>query len=361
MPRFDSRFRSVPSGNRHDVESLTIWRVQIPRVKHAVLPSVTSRSNPLVVGRHLYVSIFSPGAVLCLDRESGSVIWRRRLVPFGGSHVLHTNSLLYAKTPHTLYCLEPDTGRLVWKFSPYGSEGETMYSAPSVKDGRVFIGDRQGYLHALDAHSGRPLWRVLTSRATNNDVNGPPLLQRDRVLVATNAGRFLSIETATGAIVWNQRVGHPCINEIAVCSDAFVVLTSVALNWVERKTGKLLARRALPRRRWVRALASKGRSLMVALSNGTGGCEVLRFRGTDLLFSKQHDPITTLQWVPSGLLVETRYDGIGVLSPASGERLYDVIFHEDCEVGQPAEANGHLYVLTAAGAIFTLRWPPSGQ
>src|SRR5947209_11767175 len=113
------------------------------------------------------------------------------------------------------------------------------------------MGDRQGYLHALDAPSGRPLWRVLTSRASNNDVNGPPLLHQDRVLVATNAGRLLCLEAATGSIVWNQRVGHPCINEIRVCPDAFMVLSSVALNWVDRETGKLLARRALPRRRWV--------------------------------------------------------------------------------------------------------------
>jgi len=97
---------------------------------------------------------------------------------------------------------------------------------------------------------------------------------------------------------------------------------------------------------------------VVALANGTGGCEVLGLRDTDLLFSKKHDSIITLQWVPSGLLVETRFDGIGVLNPVSGERLHDVVFHEDCEAAQPAEAEGHLYVLTAAGAVFALRWPP---
>jgi hypothetical protein len=361
MSKSDAGFWSLPNCCRHDVESLTTWRVQLRRVKHAVLPTWTSRPNPLAVGGRLFVSVFSPGAVLCLNRDCGSVIWRRRLAPFGGAHVLHVNSLLYAKTTPTLYCLDPDTGRMVWKFSPYGPDGETIYSAPAVKDGRLFIGDRRGYLHALDARSGRPLWRTLTSRASNNDVNGPPLLHRDRVLVATNAGRFLSIDAATGSIVWNERVGHPCINEIVVNPDAFVVLTSVALNWVDRQTGKLLERRALPRRRWIRALASKGHNLMVALSNGKGGCEVLGFRNTNLLFSKEQDPIKTLQWLPSGLLVETRYDGIGVLNPVSGERLCDVVFHEHCEAAQPAEADGHLYVLTAMGAVFALRWPPSAR
>jgi hypothetical protein len=361
MARSDAEPARMQIPCRHDVDSLTTWRVQLRGVEHAVLPQFASRPNPLAVGRHLFVSIFSPGAVICLDRDSGHVLWRRRLVPFSVSHVLHTGSLLYAKTPHTLYCLEPDTGQIIWKFSPYGPKGETMYSAPSVKDGRLFIGDRQGYLHALDARTGRPLWRVLTSRASNNAVNGPPLVHRDRVLVATNAGRFLSIEAATGSIVWNERVGHPCTKEILVCPDAFVVLTSVALSWVDCRTGRVLARHVFPRRRWVRTFASRGRRLLVVLSNGIGKFELLGFQDTNLLFSKQHDYILTLQWAPSGLLVETRYDGIGILNPLTGERVHDVVFHEDCEAAQPAELEGQLYVLTVAGAVFALRWPPHGK
>jgi hypothetical protein len=166
------------------------------------------------------------------------------------------------------------------------------------------------------------------------------------------------MEAATGSIVWNQRVGQSCIDEIVVCPDAFVVLTSASMNWFDRQTGGLLARRRFPGRRYLRAIASKGRSLVVALSKGRGGCEVLGFRDSNLLFRKQHNPITTLQWVPSGLLVETRFDGIGVLNPVSGERIHDVAFHEHCEAAQPEEDGGHLYVLTAAGGLFALRWPP---
>ena len=346
---------------RHDVDSLKIWRVKLRGVKHAVLPSSASRPNPLAVGRRLFLSIFSPGAVVCLDRDSGSIIWRRRLVPYGGSHVLYAKSLLYAKTPHTLYCLEPDTGQLVWKFSPAGAEGETMYSAPSVRDGRLFIGDRQGYLHALDAHTGRPLWRVLTSRALNHGVNGPPLIQRDRVLVATNAGRLLSIEAETGAIVWNESVGHPCTREILVCADAFVVLTSAALNWFDRQTGRLSARHQFPPQRWVSSFASRRSRLLVVLSGETSKGEVLGFQDAKLLFTKQLDSVTSLRWAPSGLLVETRYDGIGILNPLNGERIHNVEFHEHCEAAQPAEIKGSLYVLTAMGAVFALRWPPPGR
>jgi hypothetical protein len=313
------------------------------------------------VGRRLFVSVFSPGAVVCLDRDSGRIIWRRRPFPFGDSSVLHADPLLYAKTPHTLYALDPGTGRLVWKFSPYGPDGETMYSAPSVKNGRLFIGDRNGYLHALDALSGRPLWRVLTSPAMNNAVNGPPFIQGGRVFVAANAGRFLALEAATGSIVWNLRLGHSCINEIVVCPDAFVVLTGKTLNWIDRRSGKLLAQQTLPRRRHSFGLAARKRNLVITTySDGRGGHELLGFRDGRLLFTKRHD-CTSLRWLPSGLLVETRYDGIGILNPATGEQLHNIEFHEACEAAKPAEYEGHLYLLTVAGAVLALRWPPSGK
>src|SRR5581483_7491527 len=148
--RFGPDFPRQPSRYRCDVDALTVWRVQLRGVGHAVLPPHSSDPNPLAVGPQLFLSIFAPGAVFCLDRDTGKVIWRRRLVPYGGSHVVHASGLLYAKSPHTLYCLDPDTGRQLWKFCPYGEQGETMYSAPRVKDGRLFIGDRAGHLHALD-------------------------------------------------------------------------------------------------------------------------------------------------------------------------------------------------------------------
>jgi putative pyrroloquinoline-quinone binding quinoprotein len=349
----------LPNNRRFDVKSLQVWRVQLRGVKIAILPSSTSRPNPVAVGNRLFVSLFSPGAIVCLNRENGAVVWRRRFTPFAGSHVLHAESLLYAESPHTLYCLDPENGRVVWRFCPYGTERETIYSAPAVKDGRLFVGDRRGFLHALDARNGRPLWRVLTSRARNNSVNGLPFVQGNQVFVATNAGRFLCMDVRTGSIEWNQYFGHPCINEILACPDAFVVATHVAMNWLDRQTGQLLARYPFSRGRIVRALVSNVRRVVVVLSYGRGRCEILGFRITDLTFNRQHDSIATLQWLPSGELVGRHFDGIGVLDPDTGERICEVAFQGECRAAQPAEQDGRLYALTTGGTVHALRWPPT--
>lgn len=351
----------TPARYRHDLALLTVWRVQLPRVRHAVLPPNTSRPNPLAVGGRLFVSVFAPGAVVCLDRHSGEILWRRRLVPFGGEAALHANGLLYAKSPHTLYCLEPETGRLVWKFCPHGTEHETMYSPPAVKDGRLFIGDRAGYLYALDASSGRPLWRLLTSRARNNDVNGLPLLDGDRLVLATNAGRAFSIDPATGSIVWTHRIGQPSIREIAVSPNGYLVATSNYLSWLEPRTGKLLERRTFPRRRDLRTCCSRGRHVVLSLSDRNTLSEIVGLRDNKLLFTRRAEWLANLRWLPSGLLVETRFEGIGVLNPRTGDRLHDIHFDEDCQAAQPDEVGRRLYLLTARGVVLALRWPPTAH
>jgi hypothetical protein len=322
--------------------------------KHAFLPPLTSRPNPLAVGRRLYVSVFSPGTVHCLDRITGAVIWRRRLPAFGNS-LLHINSLCYVVSSHTLFAIHPDTGRVFWQFSPYGPKGETFYSAPVVRNGRLFIGDVRGYLRALDADSGRPIWRVLTSQAKKNDVNGLPLVDGNRVIVGNNAGRVLCLDQRTGELLWNQRVGEPCLWEISIRRNLLVVPGSRSLIWLNRQSGRLHSRHRFSG--WnIMGLATKGRQAVALLSNGTDW-EIAAFRDTRLLFRKPAQAFT-VGWLPSGLLLETRFDGIGILDPKKGDRVLDIPFREECMAGRPAELDGHLYVLTHRGYLLALRWPP---
>jgi outer membrane protein assembly factor BamB len=76
--------------------------------------------------------------------------------------------------------LEPETGKTIWSFCPYGEGGETIYSDPAVAGHRVFIGDRQGYLHCLDLQTGRMNWQKLTNKAKNDDSIRPQLWSRTR-------------------------------------------------------------------------------------------------------------------------------------------------------------------------------------
>jgi outer membrane protein assembly factor BamB len=127
------------------------WNTKLPGVNTAILPPQTTRPNPLAMGDSVFASLLAPGAVCAVSRESGEILWMRNLNSFASSSVFVHGRILYATSVQTLYALDPKSGRTRWEFSPKQRPGEWIYSQPAVKAGRVFIGDRCGYLHCLEA------------------------------------------------------------------------------------------------------------------------------------------------------------------------------------------------------------------
>src|ERR1700690_1494064 len=149
----------APPKSAYRFDDLAIWRTRLPGAKHAVLPPSNNRPNPLVTEDMAYVSVFSPGAVCALERKTGRLVWRRGFPNLGASAVHLAGGKLFSKTANTLYVLEPETGRTIWSFRPYGENGESIYSAPTIDGNNVFIGDRRGYLHCLNSRTGTVFWK----------------------------------------------------------------------------------------------------------------------------------------------------------------------------------------------------------
>ncbi len=55
----------------------------------------------------------------------------------------------------SLVCVDAGNGRVLWRFVT----GGPVRLAPTVSDGRVYLGSDDGYLYCLDAQSGQELWR----------------------------------------------------------------------------------------------------------------------------------------------------------------------------------------------------------
>lgn len=190
------------------------WTTKLPAVKFAVLPPSTTRPNPLIAGDKLFVSIFSPGAVCALVKHTGKLLWRTRLNSFGDSAVVLTDGILFAKSCRTLYALKPETGGILWEFTPRQDPGEWIYSQPVAGNGRVFIGDRTGDFHCLDATTGKLIWRRRTSKNSNNQVNATALVAGPKVIAANNAGVVVCYAVRTGETLWRRRVEGSCTHEL---------------------------------------------------------------------------------------------------------------------------------------------------
>jgi outer membrane protein assembly factor BamB len=78
----------------------------------------------------------------------------------------------------------------------------TKASAPTIADGKVFVADIDAHtVHALDANDGRTLW----SYTTGARVDSPPTLYNGHVLFGSRDGWVYCLRASDGALAWRFR------------------------------------------------------------------------------------------------------------------------------------------------------------
>lgn len=169
------------------------------------------RCTPSVDGDRVY-AIGTEGDLVCLDAESGEMIWRRKFDEDFGSQ--STPGWKFCESPlidegqlictpggadATMVALNKENGDVIWKFAvpDLGAKGgdNAGYSSPIVAE---ICGVRQ-YVHMIgrgvvgvDAATGRFLWGY--NRIANNVANvTPPVVRGDYVFATTayNTGSVL--------------------------------------------------------------------------------------------------------------------------------------------------------------------------
>jgi len=129
-------------------------------------------SSPLVVGDRLYV-----GAI----RDAG------------------------LSTSGVVYCLNAQTGKIIWKFDDDG-EMQHMYSSPCLADGRLYIGEGMHAnqvckFYCLDAGSGHKLWQIVTS----GHIESSPCVADGKVFFAAGDDGLYCLDAISGAQRWHHK------------------------------------------------------------------------------------------------------------------------------------------------------------
>jgi len=157
--------------------------------------------------------------VVCLDTETGQVLWRRAAREGTPRIPRHSSNTYATETPVTdgervyayfgmtgLYCYDFD-GQLVWQkdLGTYETRaGWGTSSSPVLYEGRLFLqvdNQEQSFLLALDAKSGRELWRVPRDEATQ--YSSPIIWQNSRRAELIAGGMiYRSYDPETGRLLW---------------------------------------------------------------------------------------------------------------------------------------------------------------
>ena len=81
--------------------------------------------------------------------------------------------------------------------------GAAVYSAPAYADGKVYVGDEQGYFYCLSIHSGKQQWR----RKTGSRINSVAAVAEGKVVVGSTDGNICCFNAADGTDVWTYETG----------------------------------------------------------------------------------------------------------------------------------------------------------
>ena len=114
----------------------------------------------------------------------------------------------------------PDTNQTLWTASvgPKSEGGGGGYvPSATVGYGKIFVGSRDGVLHAMDARTGDAIWN---QALTIGDLFGPAVAH-NRVYVVSDANELFAIDEETGNVIWTKNI--PASPSINVADDRLFV------------------------------------------------------------------------------------------------------------------------------------------
>jgi polyvinyl alcohol dehydrogenase (cytochrome) len=399
-----------PQNARYQTEAAAgIRATQVPRLHlkwaFGIPAGANTYSQPTVAaGRVFFAS--DNAAVYSIDAKSGCAYWSFHadtgvrsapIVATIAGHGATKYAVYVASTAGTVFAVDAQTGKLLWKSKP-GDPRDGITGSPAFYDGRLyipFVGSEtlagpnphyeccttRGALIALDANSGETLWKTQTipeklqSRGKNEigtplwgpagaSVWNSPTIDVKRHLVYVGTGNgytapaapttdsILAIDMTTGRIVWHHQEFH---------DDAFILgcqATNPAGGNCPQKLGPdwdfggaAMILRTLPDGRDLVIAAGKG-GVAVAVDPDKQGEVVWR---TKLYFDKPPTADGLVVFGGAADEVNVYYPlqrpggGLTAVKVATGERIWTADLKADGR-GQSAPAT------VIPGVVFTGGW-----
>ena len=227
-------------------------------------------SSPVIADSMVIVGS-GDGNVYAFDAASGDERWRVRTGGRVRSSPAVADGVVYVGSADGfLYAIGLEMGGLLWRFetdgvsntsAEFGFDRKTIQSSPSVVDGTVYFGSRDGGTYAIDASSRKLRWRydhttpwVISSPAisdgsmfsgtsdglyvhslsietgeenwrfeTGTRVFSSPAISGDVLYVGTHSRRLLALGTADGSLLWDLRFGGAIMSSPVVYRDHIYV------------------------------------------------------------------------------------------------------------------------------------------
>ncbi len=168
-----------------DGRKLFTFNVALPRGRSEVERMVDVDSTPLLDQGVLYALAYQ-GRLVAFDTATGQALWARELSGF--SDLAHDRGRLYLTDARgAVMAIEKRSGRTLWVQEGLLHRGVT---GPTLVDGMVVVGDREGYLHWLSSEDGHFMARL---RPLGGPLSSAPRSDGQRLFVQGRNGRLVAV------------------------------------------------------------------------------------------------------------------------------------------------------------------------
>ena len=253
--------------------------------------------EPLAAGGPRIFVATRDGAVRCLDRPTGSVLWK--VDGFPGRLSATEGVLIVRDESGTLTSLHPRTGAVRWRTDTgvagslpalvdgdrvhvagkgmasllvetgapvwVDGAGEQTTAPPTVAGSRLVTGEKDGTLRCRDRANGTSLWTLRTREA----LLAPPVVDeaRGRLYLGTTDRQILEVSLDRGRPGWSWRVGADVAHAGLLQGKRVLFAPHDAVLYALATGGNLAWRRPLPSRPLSPPLAVDGHLLVACLEN----------------------------------------------------------------------------------------------
>ncbi|NMM42631.1 outer membrane protein assembly factor BamB [Pseudoalteromonas arctica] len=183
------------------------------------------------------------GYLVALDRETGDVVWRKKVPGEVLSKPAAGDGLIYVNLGSgKLLALHPDTGEERWS---HEQEVPALtlrgQSSPTVANGGVLVGLETGKLSVLISDSGYSAWsaEIATPKGASEferlvDVDTQPLISGPYAYAIAYNGNLAAVDIRSGNVVWKRE--YSSYREIAMDTQTIYVVDSNGVVYALDKT-----------------------------------------------------------------------------------------------------------------------------
>lgn len=161
--------------------------------------------------------------LVCLDFESGEVVWEAEAHRGPAVELRHPRNSYASETPvtdgervyayfanHGVLCFDME-GELIWerRYEPFPMrDGWNTGSSPVIHGDRIFIqndNNQESFLEALDKRTGELIWRV---KREERSTWSTPFVWKNELreeLVTIGSNRIRSYDLKSGEVIWELR------------------------------------------------------------------------------------------------------------------------------------------------------------